>query len=127
MLLNLPTVLACSLVAGAVDTTPERVNTAVGIFLAAMLVLVAHAAIFAYRYLKKKRNSSSIFWGTFFSSVVIIPIVMFVVAMSAGTACGFGASHAPTYLLIFELIALGGQLVYWRVRNQPTQSPITQI
>jgi len=126
MLLNLPTVLACSLAAGAVDTTSERVNTAGWIFWTAILVLVAHAAVFVYRSLKKQRKSGWIFWVTLALSVLFIPVVIIAVAMSAGSACGIGASDTPTFLLIFELIALSAQLVYWGYKNQPTQSPIPQ-
>ena len=126
MLLNLPTVLACTVAAGAVDTTSERANMAGWIFWTAIFVLVAHAALFVYRSLKKQRKSGWIFWVTLALSVFIIPIVIIAVATSAGAACGFGASDTPTFLLVFELTALAAQLVKWRYKNQPTQSPIPQ-
>ncbi len=56
-------------------------------------------------------------------SVFIVPIVFFLVAMSAGMSCGFGASNGPTFL-IFEFVGLAVQLAAWRFSNQPFQSPI---
>jgi hypothetical protein len=118
------TVLACSLVAGAVDDTSERVDTALWIFGMGLLVLVIHATVFTYRSLKKQRKSGWAFWSVLVLSVFIIPIVFFMVAMSAGMSCGFGASNGPTFLLIFEFVGLAIQLASWRFSNQPVQSPI---
>ena len=118
------TVLACSLAAGAVDDTPERVNTALLIFGIGLLLLVIHAPVFVYRSLKKQRKSGWVFWISMVLSLFMIPIVFFMVAVSAGASCGFGASDGPTFLVIFELVGLGAQLAAWRLSTQPGVSPI---
>ena len=118
------TVLACTLAAGAVDDTSERVNTALWIFGIGLFVLVIHAAFFAYRSLKRKRKSGWVFWSVLVLSVFIIPITFFMLVMSAGASCGFGASEGPTFLLVFELVGLAVQLAAWRFSNQPVESPI---
>lgn len=116
--------LACSLVAGAVDDTPDRVNPALWIFGIGLLLLVAHTAIFIYRSVKKKRKSKWVFWSILILSVIIIPIVFLMVAISAGMSCGFGASNGPTFLLIFEIVGLASQMLFWRFIKRPTLSPI---
>lgn len=118
------TTLACSIVAGAVDDTPDRVNTALWIFGIGLLLLAAHTAIFIYRSVKKNRKSKWVFWSTLILSVIIIPIVYLMVAISAGMSCGFGSSNGPTFLLIFELVGLAAQMLLWRFLKQPTPSPI---
>ena len=118
------TVLACSLAAGAVDDTSERVATADWIFGIGLFVLVAHAAVFAYRSRKKQRKSGWVFWSVLVLSVFIIPVVFFMIVISAGMSCGFGASNGPIFLLIFELVGLVVQLASWKFSNEPVQSPI---
>lgn len=119
-------VLACSLAAGAVDTTSERVNTGLSIFGIGVFVLVLHTAVFILRSSRKERRTGWVFWSTLGLSVIIIPIVFILLAMSAGAACGYGASYPPAFLLIFELVGFAVQLVSWRFSNQPAQSPIPQ-
>lgn len=118
-----PSVLACSLVAGAVDTTSERVNAALWIFGIGLSVLAVHGGIFVYRSLRKKKRSGWVFGSVFGLSVVIIPVVLLLIAMSAGTSCGFGASNGPTFLLTFEIVGLVAQLVSWRVLDQRAPLP----
>ena len=118
------TVLACTVDAGAIDTT--SVDTAFWIFVIGVSVLVAHTTLFVYRSSKKKRKSSWIFWSTLGLSVLIIPVVFFLIAISAGTACGIGASNPPTFLLIFELTAFAAQMLSWKFSDQPGSSPIPQ-
>lgn len=118
------TVLACSLVAGAVDDTSDRVAVADWLFVSGLLVLVAHICVFIYRSVKNLKKSKWIFWSSLILSILIIPIVVFMVMISAGMSCGFGASNGPTFLLIFELLALAAQIISWRFTDQPTQSPI---
>jgi len=118
------TVLACSLAAGAVDDTGDRVAPALWIFGIGLFVLVAHASVFAYRARKKLRKSGWVFWSAVILSLFIIPIAFFMLAMSAGTACGFGASNGPIFLLIFELLGLVTQLASSKFSNEPVQSPV---
>jgi len=121
-----PTVLACSLslAAGAVNDTSDRVKPAFWLFYSGIFVLVVHVGLFIYRALKKKRKSQWVFWSTIVLSIFTIPIVFFLILMSAGMSCGFGASNPPIFLLIFELICLTAQLIPWRFYSKPTQSPI---
>ncbi len=116
------TVWACSIAEGAVDDTPERIRTAFWIFFTGIFVLVVHGALFLYRAIKKKEKSHWVFWSTVILSVCIIPIVLFLILMSMGTACGIGASSPPTYLLIFEFICLVAQLISWKFSSKPKQS-----
>lgn len=118
------TVLACSLVAGAVDTTSERVVPAEWIFLIGLVVLVAHIVLFIYRSWKKQRKSKLVFWITLILSVFIIPISFFMLAMSAGMSCGYGASNGPIFLLAFQLVGITAQIIAWRIVRQPTSFPI---
>jgi len=118
------TVLACSLAAGAVDDTPDRVNAALLIFGIGLFVLVAHVVVFSYRSRKKRRKSGWVFWSVVVLSLFIIPIAFFMLAISAGMSCGFGASNGPIFLLIFELLGLVVQLASWKLSNDPVQSPI---
>ena len=118
------TFLACSLAAGGVDTTSERVDTALWIFAIGLLLVGIHVAVFAYRYFKNQRKSGWIFWSVLVLSIFIIPIVFFMLVVSAGASCGFGASIGPTFLLIFELLGIAMQLASWRFSDQPIQSPI---
>lgn len=117
-------VLACSLVAGAVDTTSERVDTAEWILLSGLFVLIIHVVVFFYRAKKKKQTSGLIFWSFFASSLIVIPIVFFMVMIAAGMSCGFGANNGPIFLLIFESIGLAAQVLSSRFSTQPAQSPI---
>lgn len=118
--------LACSPAIGAVDDTSDRVRPALLIFYGGVFVLVAHIALFIYLTIKQKRKSHWIFWSTIVLSLVIIPIVILLVAMSAGMSCGFGASNPPIFLVIFELICLMAQLIPWRFYSKPTPSPVPQ-
>ena len=120
------TVLACSLVAGAVDDTSDRVNLGEWLFLIGLLVLVVHTAVFIYRSVKKKRKNKWVFWSVLALSFFIVPIAFLMLAISAGMSCGFGASNGPIFLLIFELIGLAAQFVPWRFSKQHVQSPIPQ-
>ena len=120
------TIFACSLAAGAVDDTSDRVNTALLIFGIGLLFLIVHGVLFIYRSVKKQRKSGWVFWVVLAFSILIIPLTLFMVAMSAGTACGFGSSYGPTFLLVFELVGLAAQIVSWRYLNRPAPSPIPQ-
>lgn len=117
-------VFACSPVVGTVDTTSERVDTAFRIFVTGIFLLVAHAAVFIYRTIKKKRKNKWVFWVTLVLSLLIIPIVFFLILLSAGMSCGFGAIERAMFLLTFEFICLVIQMVSWRFSNQPVISPI---
>lgn len=118
------TVFACSLVAGAIDDTSDRVNPAEWIFLIGLLVFAAHIVLFIYRSWKKQRKSKLVFWLVVLLSVFIIPIAYLMLAISAGMSCGFGASNGPTFLLVFELLGITAQIIAWRVLDHLATSPI---
>ena len=118
------TVLACSLVAGAVDTTSERVEPAVRIFEIGLLVLAIHAGLFIYRSYRKKQKSKWVFWTVVGLSVLIIPVTAFMLGFSAGASCGYGASNGPIFLLVFELVGIAAQIIAWRIVKRPFTSPV---
>ncbi len=101
---------ACSLVAGAEDPTSETVERALGIFLLAMIVAVAHGALFIYR----KGRNGWIFWICFALSLIIIPVSLFIMAMKAGTACGNGSMEIAFFNFAFQIAAFAAQLISWK-------------
>lgn len=117
------TFLACSLAPGAVDTTPERVGWALWIFGMGVFLLGVHTIVFVYRSRKKARRSGWVFWGVLGLSVFIIPVAFYMVLLSAGLRCGFGATHGPTLLLIFQIVGLIVQLATSRPANRPVRLP----
>ena len=118
------TLLACDIAAGAVDTTAERMNTALWIFGVGLFALAIHAGLFIYRPRKGKQRSRRIFVIVLILSLFVIPIVLLWVALS-GNACGFGANYGPIFLIIFEIVGLAAQVISWRFPDQPPiQSPI---
>lgn len=119
-------VFACSLVAGAVDDTSERVNTALWIFGFGILLLITQSAFFVYRAWTNKQKSHPVFWATLALSLLVIPIVFLLIAMSAGTACGFGAAKAAAFLPTFELLGLVAQLVAALFERKPVNLSLGQ-
>lgn len=118
-----PAVFACSLVAGAVDDTPDRVKVALRIFLGGILVLFGHIGLYIYRIVRKKTRSGWIFWISICCSIPLVLFVYFMVAISAGMSCGIGASDGPVFLLVLQTIAIAVQIVSWKFL-QRTESPI---
>lgn len=113
-------IVACSLDAGAADPTDGNANVALGVFAIGVFLLIFHAAFFVYGWQMKYPRSGLVFWSTLVLSALSLPIVFFLIVVSAGTACGIGASYPPMFLLVFELAALVLQVVSSRPSNQPT-------
>jgi len=118
------TLFACSLIAGAVDDTSERVAPAERIFLIGLAVLAAHIVLFVYRWRKKQQTSKVVFWTIVVLSLFIIPVTLMMLALSAGMSCGFGASNGPTFLLVFELVGILAQIIAYRIVKRPFTSPV---
>lgn len=89
------TLLACSLAAGAVDTTSERVQIADWIFFSGLFVLVVHAAVFGYRSVRREKKSHWIFWSVSVLSVFIIPVAILNIIFLRGP-------HAVSGLAMFR-------------------------
>ena len=102
--------LACSLAAGAEDTTGDRVAVANVIFILGLLAGGAHVAVFIYR----KGRNGWVFWITFALSLFIIPISVFAMMISAGMSCGHGSIEAAAFTLIFQLAGLVAQMYSWK-------------
>lgn len=109
-------IFACTPMVGVVDTTDERVEVALWIFLAGLLLYFIHLFIYIYRSVKSKPRSGKVVLIFSILSLLIIPIVFMMVAMSAGMSCGFGSSYGPIFLVIFQAFGL---LFQFDSRNNP--------
>jgi hypothetical protein len=109
-------VFACSLVAGAGDPTRITLRAAMGYLTASMFLLAGHSAVVFYRKFKNKW----IFGLTLGLSTLVIPLSLFLMILSAGTACGEGSIKIALYNVFFQLGALFVQLISWFRGDQST-------